>query len=178
VKNAENKDEARLVWLASAPSNADTMSAAVSALVNEPVLWHISDPISGAMIEFGERVPLKKPVNNSTLSEDQRRYEGQKSLFIQCGWVIGGPGDLLPVGSPATVEEKWNQEMDLFVGATVVRARFSRATLKLLLDFSNEMALEISSSAGDTTAYTVRLDHVYISVTGDGEYDVEHDDTD
>ena len=39
-------------------------------------------------LEFGERVPRRMPVRNPFLAQDQRDYEGEFDLFVECAWRL------------------------------------------------------------------------------------------
>jgi hypothetical protein len=134
------------------------------------VLWHTSDPKSGAMIELGRRRPLARPIGNSTLTEEQRCFEGENNVFIQCQWTLIAPAGRLPRRVPANNFEKWNQEMDLIVGARIRAAVFSASTLELRIDFHNGISLRIRPQGRPATysAYSICLDSDYWSVFSDG----------
>lgn len=71
----------------------------LNSLIGQPCWSVIAGRGTGSVISlhFGNKLPLQQPIKNSYLSEEQRKYEGELILFIQCVWridseveVIGG----------------------------------------------------------------------------------------
>ena len=47
---------------------------------------------SQAMLHFGSKVPRARPLSNQRLSRDERSYEGEFDLFIECAWRLEQAG--------------------------------------------------------------------------------------
>jgi hypothetical protein len=142
------------------------------ALVGDPVLWVISDPQSGAMIELGTRRPLEPPILNPSLTHEQRMFEGEHSLFVQCCWVLTpSSGPSLPPGSASRASESL-ELLDRLQGRAITAAAIDELTLELLLTFDNGAQLRVDPRARPARligGYTIRIDRLFWSVSEQGE---------
>lgn len=64
-------------------------SEVATALDGDPVLWLIGDSDSGALLELGKRRLHPRANPEPGYDPEQREYEGERSLFIQCHWARG-----------------------------------------------------------------------------------------
>jgi hypothetical protein len=135
------------------------------AICGLPVISHISDRRSGAALELGMRRLRSRPVDNSSLSEDQRLYEGTHSLFITCAW---GWTPAVSAVAPIDRNSQWRL-LDAVVASTLVSVQFTEPSLDLRLRFSNDMSMWVNPTTENPKyrAYSIRLDSMYWSVYGD-----------
>lgn len=144
-----------------------------SVLVGDPVLWVISDPQSGALIELGARRPLERPIPNSSLTHDQRGFEGEHSLFVQCAWDLALPE---ASSAPASRASESLELLDRLEGRSVAAVEIDEHSLELLMTFDNEAVLRLSPTARPAQligGYTIRIDRRYWSVSEHGAVEEE-----
>lgn len=142
-----------------------------SALVGHPMLWSISDPKSGALLELGPRTPLARRIPNRHLTDEQQTFEGEQSLFIQCAWELKFPDDS-PSPDSALAGPQTLELLDVLKGHSVTAATIDESSLELLLTFDNDVMLRVNPTAGPSRlvgGYTIRLHEFYWSVSDDGE---------
>jgi len=144
---------------------------ALAALVGKPVLWHVSDPQSGVLLDLGERVEKERPTENPKLTAEQRRYRGESSVFITCTWFLNVPSDQTQPARQGLDERSWwHKQLSLVVGATVTETTTTADLRQLQIRFDNRVRLvadlEDSSEYQD---YTVRVGREYWSVSADGQ---------
>jgi hypothetical protein len=61
-----------------------------SNFVGERCLNVLYDPKSALMMDFGKERPLDRPIlTNPTLTDWQRKFEGDRALFVAGPWSIG-----------------------------------------------------------------------------------------
>jgi hypothetical protein len=141
-------------------------------LVGDPVLWVISDPQSGAMIELGARRRLARPIPNPSLTHDERTFEGEHSLFVQCGWVLT-PSRASPVPEGYASRALESLELlDRLQGRAITAAAIDELTLELRLTFDNGAQLRVDPTARPARligGYTIRIDRLFWSVSEQGE---------
>lgn len=147
-----------------------------ASLVGEPVLWVVSDPVSGAMIEFGARQRLARPIPNPALPTEQREFEGEKSLFIRCSWEL-----ILQNASPDVAGSGKGAEslelLDRLAGMTVTRAEIDEISCNLTLEFDHVVHLRVNPTKAPSRlegGYTVRIERSYWSVSNRGEVSEEN----
>jgi hypothetical protein len=157
-----------------AQSSAD-FEHALGALVGKPVLWHISDPISGVLLYLGQRVDRARPISNTYLTEEQRRYVGDSSVFITCTWRIDTPPDLLPAPNEEMNEiDRWDAQLSVCVGKTLVCARTTPDRRQLQLQFDNETWLVADlSTSYRYQDYTIQVGDTNWTVEADGSLERE-----
>jgi hypothetical protein len=121
-------------------------------------------------------VPLTRPATNPHLTDEQRRFEGEKSVFIQCTWNVIAPSAMLSAPPADDRHEKWNRELALIVGATATAASVDEATLTLQIEFDNKVALRADprDSPPEREAYTIRVEQRYWAVFADGRVEEEN----
>lgn len=101
-------------------ADAVAFQRALADLVGNPVLWHVSDPQSGVLLDLGDRVEKERPTKNPRLTAEQRRYQGESSVFITCTWFLNVPSDQTqPARQEIDERSWWDKQLSLVVGATV-----------------------------------------------------------
>jgi len=143
--------------------------------VGDPVLWVVSDPQSGALIELGTKRALPRPIANPHLTEEQRGFEGEHSLFIRCAWALLAPN----------AEHDWSQTpkaseslelLEHLEGLSITDAGLDQSDWKLTLTFETRLRLVVDPMRRPWRlegGYTVRADRSYWSVSKYGEVSEE-----
>ncbi len=64
--------------------------ANLNLLVSKECWSFIAGPGTGSFVtlDFGPKVPRRTPLKNKTLTQEQREYRGEISLFVECSWRI------------------------------------------------------------------------------------------
>jgi len=152
-------------------SPTSSPSEVASALVGNAVLWVLADPRSGALLELGRRRPLVRPIPNPTIAAEQREFEGENSLFIQCSWEL-----VLPKTSLAARDQSQDPDsldlLDRVKGMSIARAALDESTWNLVLTFNGNTDLRLYPTRLTSRlvgGYTIRIDRFYWSVSERGE---------
>jgi hypothetical protein len=123
------------------PTLLTTVGAEAKRLCGLPLWSVIGGNGSRLALDFGRKVPRDQPLTNSKLSEEQRLYEAECSLFVECPW------SLLRAGAVAA---DWEDDYDTvdsafssLRGATVRQAELSPATGQLTVTFSTGERLRL-----------------------------------
>jgi hypothetical protein len=142
----------------------------VHTLVNKPCWGIAAGANTGSVIDlhFGQKLPLRQPVLNPTLSADLRRYYGELSLFIECAWrldaedqVLCGWGEDFSAGGPL------GKGLQLVINQRVEKVSIQRPAFDLAVHFSNALVLWIfcdqTESSEDNNNYALFTpEHYYV----------------
>jgi hypothetical protein len=145
-------------------------SEVAAALVGDPVLWVISDPTSGALLELGKRRLHPRRIPNSALTHEQREYEGEHSLFVQCHWEMRFPNGA-PGAHRRSEGSRSLELLDRVEGLVIAAATVDERKLDLTVTFDNGVLLRVDPTVRPSRlggGYSVRIDRVYWSVGDDG----------
>lgn len=141
----------------------------VRSLVGKPLLFHISDPISGVMLELGERVLLARPIDNPRLSAEQREFEGDSSVFITCTWWLDAPDGVILSRGELDDRAWWDTQLDILVGHTVVQVATTADRLQLQIQFDNNVWIVADLvRSQEHQDYAIRRGREYWTVSADG----------
>jgi hypothetical protein len=96
------------------------------------------------MLDVGNRIPRREPVTNPTMSPEQRMYEGEYRLFIECAWrlerndeVICGSQDEAEHGGPMALAIR------AIVSRAIRHADVQGPAWDLTLTFADDLRLRI-----------------------------------
>lgn len=155
----------------SGDADAAGFERALAALIGKPVLWHVSDPQSGALLDLGERVEKERPTKNPKLTAEQRRYQGESSVFITCTWSLNVPSDRTqPARQEMDERSWWDKQLSLVVGTTVTETTTTPDRRQLQIRFDNGVQLVADlEDSSEYQHYTVRVGREYWSVSADGQ---------
>jgi hypothetical protein len=167
VSGAHDRDQNGLDDAHLGPSG---FARALAVLVGKPVLWHISDPQSGVLLDLGDRVERPREIRNPSLTTEQRRYTGDSTVFITCPWWINAPDRLVPAPGELDKSAWWDLQLGAVVGQTIVRATTTANHSQLQLNFDNGAWLVADvAEASEYQHYTVSIGGEFWTVSADGQ---------
>ena len=107
---------------------------------------------SGSVIclDFGRKLPRIKPLKNPTLTEEQRNYEGEYSLYIECAWRLQTKKQVLcsSTSSNMTGQDMLNGLSQL-IGGQVVKVAVRALGGDLTIHFDNGLILLVFADQGN-----------------------------
>jgi hypothetical protein len=118
-------------------------------------VWEVTaGPASGTSIsiQIGRKHNLKVPLTNPRLREDQRFFEGEIGLLIECPWRLH---------SRTAVICSWSDDNSIdgpmvtglhnsLLGSPIEHVKMSKTTLDLFLSFANGVHLTIFCDSANT----------------------------
>jgi hypothetical protein len=128
----------------------------------------ISGHGSRVSLDFGTMVRREQPLTNAHLTEDQRRYVGTYSLFIECLWVLSAHDTVLCTWEDA--ELVMEAGLAALVGRAVEQATVDPRTLELSVTLSDCHALSVRTVQLDEglDGYSLFTPTGVLTVTADG----------
>jgi len=103
---------------------------------------------SALNLNLGGRVPRKVPARNPHLTEEQRMFDGELGLFVECVWrldsaseVVCGAWDDNSAGGPML------EGLRLLVGQVVASVETEGPAFDLRVGFGNSLTLRVFSDA-------------------------------
>jgi hypothetical protein len=133
--------------------------------VGERCLNVLFDPSSALLMDFGRERPLARPVDsNPTLTEWQRRFEGEKALFVTGPWLIA-----TSLNQRGYVGEQKADAIRAISGCVVTEMRISDSNLNVDVDFDNGARLSVQvDTRTPFHSYYFRIDRTFWSIEADG----------
>jgi hypothetical protein len=101
---------------------------------------------SGSVIDlhFGAKLPRRQPLQNVNLSDTERNYDGEFSLYVECAWRLDSIDQVIAGWT------QWSDSIDnMFEGLRLVKGRrveqvdIKRPAWDLTLRFDNNLALSV-----------------------------------
>lgn len=99
------------------------------------------------LMSFGKRIPQKKPIDNSCLTEEQRNFEGEYKLFVTSFWRIDSLSEVVrgcldesegyEVGGPTL------SALDRITNQIVTQVVCDEPSLDLKIKFENGLWLNV-----------------------------------
>ena len=94
-------------------------------------------------LQFGEKLPMPRPLRNKHLTEEERTHEGELTVFLSCAWRLDGVGDILAVWSdPTPTDSPLPLGTECIKGTRVVSARVAGPAYDLELQFEGDRWLK------------------------------------
>lgn len=132
------------------------------------------------MLDLGGEVPRSEPISNPTLSDRQRRFEGEYCVFIQCAWrielddeVVCGSGDDTSPGGPMATAAR------MMLNRRVVQVDVSGPAFDLTLGFDGGLVLKLFCDQTNVEAndlnYSMTVGRTTASIGPRGRLDVERE---
>ena len=99
---------------------------------------------SSVSLDIGRKVLRKEPLKNPHLTSEQRKYDSEFDLFIQCAWRIESKTQVICGAWDDNAEDGvMIKGLQGLVGSTVDSIKVSKPALDLVLNFNNGLALRI-----------------------------------
>lgn len=125
---------------------AAELQAGAGRLVGQSPWSVVAGPGTGSVfkLSLGGRVPLPVPVRNPTLTEEERTYQGEYRLFVECAWRIEtDDGVLCTWTDENTVGGRMLEGLRALVGQPVTRVEVAGPFLDLLVEFGGRFRLRM-----------------------------------
>lgn len=87
-------------------------------------------------MQFGNKVPLERPLTNDHLTEEERLFEGEYALFIECSWRIDSNSEAV-TSSQDSLENNALEKLSLLRDMKVVDIFLAKPSYDLTVFFSN-----------------------------------------
>jgi hypothetical protein len=109
------------------------------------VCWSlISGEGSGSLVSiaFGEKVKRKRRLRNQSLTDEERNFEGEFELYVQCAWRLQTEEEVI-CSSTSSNHRGGARETNLrsLIGSTVSSATVTRPAADLEIVFAGKMRL-------------------------------------
>jgi hypothetical protein len=125
----------------------------------------IGGPGSGSMLtlDFGEKIPRKRPVSNPTLTTEQQNYVGEVCLFIQnAGWRIDDESSVICSSTSSNdLDGPFGKGLRLILNQRVEKIVVAHPGLDLRIEFEGKMVLTVfcdqANSEDEACNYSVHI---------------------
>lgn len=132
---------------------------------------------SAISIKFGDRVPLLRPLQNPTLSLEDRAFDGERSLIVYCDWRLDRGSGI--VCTSQTVDDVGTLDLSALnqiKGQIVQDIEFTSRMYDLRIQFVNGYHLSVFCDLAadyDGSNYIMFNPKTCIAVTAQGNLSVE-----
>lgn len=123
------------------PRGLADVGDAVIRLIDLPLWSFVGGNGSRISLDFGKRILRPHPLTNEKLTEEQRRYEAERFLFVECPWTLTRRGQV--VCSWADDYEFVDESFAPLIGSTVRDAGVDGTTGRLEITFANDAQLSV-----------------------------------
>lgn len=107
----------------------------------------IAGPGTGSMItlDFGGKIPRRKPISNPTLSGEQQKFQGDVVLFIQfAAWRIDSASSVICSStSPNDLDGPFGEGFRSLLRKRVMNIDVSSPGCDLMIEFENGFVLRV-----------------------------------
>jgi hypothetical protein len=128
-------------------------------------------------LEFGERIPRRIPVRNPVLTAEERKFEGEYSLFIECAWrvEIGDSVFASSAGFEALEARALMTTLTCLIGSVVTGTLISAPVPDAVLVFSESITLRIFCDQIEEGSdnYSLRVGDTIVIVGSHGKLSTE-----
>lgn len=120
---------------------------AILGKLNGLACWsYVAGPGTGSVValDFGQKIQRSRPLRNPSLTHEQRHFEGEISIIVECAWridspirVLGGSADDNRQGGPML------NALDKLIGSRVEGVRALAPGYDLLVVFEEDLRLGV-----------------------------------
>jgi hypothetical protein len=144
--------------------------AVSEGLTGAPVLAVTSEPGLGSLFHLGTWIPRQSAIENPTLSDRLRSFEGSKSLNIHCLWELSSPFDLVAPGTSLIGQTARMRLLEVLEGQTIASVFFGKDDLVMTLEVQSGVSLKVlvRSRGFGPGGYTVGLKDGFWTAHFDG----------
>jgi hypothetical protein len=95
-------------------------------------------------LHFGSKVPRERPLSNPTLTEEERRFEGEVSIYITCAWRLDSKSSVVSgwLDGGETVDEMV-KGLKSIVGHRAEAVEIQKPAWDLKIKFDNDLTLMV-----------------------------------
>ena len=133
--------------------NYRDLSLAIKALLGKQCWAVIGGEGTGTMVtlDCGAKIPRKPILKNSTLSDVERKYEGEIVIFIEMAdWRLSIFGmERFSTLNPICDEQGMMEELRGLIGKTITNVSNLESWLRVLIEFDDGFCLEIFLEEAD-----------------------------
>jgi len=140
-------------------------------LIGKPCLSIYAGESTGpdVLIDFGKKMPRTIPVLNPKLTEEERYYEGEVSLFIRCAWRVDTKREVICGSTDSAVEDgPMITGLGVLLQRTVESIQVRLPGLDLTVKFNGSLELRIFcdqtdlENEYDNYSFTLKKNKIYI----------------
>jgi hypothetical protein len=154
--------------------------AHLKRLVGKECWGVIAGPGTGSTVHlsFGDRIPRIRPVRNEMLREDERRYEGELDLFIECAWRLErDAGVLCGSGDDGSNDGPMVQGLSHVITRVVTGTEVGEPVPDLIIQFDQGLCLRVfcdqAGATGRDDDYSLRVGDTIYGMSARGVVEVE-----
>lgn len=99
---------------------------------------------SNINMQFGRKIPRAKPLKNPSLTNEQREFDSEFSVFVECVWRLDSETEIV-CGAWDNNRENGLMIIGLhqLVGSVVSSVQILKPAFDLIVSFSNGLALKV-----------------------------------
>jgi len=127
---------------------AEDLLTQLRSLIGKPCWAFYAGESTGpdVIFDFGRKIPRTVPLLNRHLTEEQRYYEGEVSLYITCAWRLDSESEVICGSTDSAAEDgPMVRGLRALVGRTVESTEIVTPGFDLTLRFNGNLALKIFS---------------------------------
>ena len=95
-------------------------------------------------LDFGKKIPRVVPLTNLHLTEDQRYYKAEMSLFIECAWRLDSRNEVICGSSDSDANDgPMVRGLALVVDQKVVSIELSELSWDVTIKFTGDLFLKV-----------------------------------
>jgi hypothetical protein len=95
-------------------------------------------------LDFGDKIPIKKPLTNPHLTEEERNFNGEFSFYITCAWRIESELEVISgCWEDNAKDGPMLNGLQKIINQKVIAVELSLPALDLKLTFENNFSLQI-----------------------------------
>lgn len=139
------------------PAAVEELKTDISSMVGLTCWSVIAGPGSGSLVtlSFGKKMPRTTPLRNSKLSAEQRQFEGEYELYIECAWRLESKDEVICTSTSSNEHGSIREQRLLRLpGQVVSTASISSPgfDLRLCFDYSTSLIV-FADQANETDCY-------------------------
>ncbi len=124
----------------------DEYTNELRGLIGKPCWAFYAGPSTASAVDlhFGKKIPRAIPLLNPHLSEQERFYDGEISLFFECAWRLDSEGEVI-CGSTDSSENDGPMQrgLGLIVGRAVKSVKAELPACDLTVRFDGDIVLKV-----------------------------------
>lgn len=95
-------------------------------------------------LNIGNKIPLRTPLDNPTLDESVRNYEGEYSLYIECVWRLDSDNEIIcGAWDDNSKKGKMLKGLKLLMGTQITQINLFEPAWDFTIEFSKKYKLKV-----------------------------------